>query len=197
MAIALEGVTRSGNRTRLTDCFNQLFSDVCVDDQQKWQLAEKVALARYGRLPDDIAGCLDVIVSRIMRLKEELLELALAAGSAEICRSCGGECCLFGKYHVSVLDLLAYRIDRSEAVVPDFNSAPHCPYGGIDGCRMPPRFRPLTCVIFNCDAVEQRIGEDGRTRFAAAEQELRDAVRQAETLLGFRASRALLLSCDE
>lgn len=168
-----------------------------MDDQQRWQLAGTVALARYGQLPAETVDRVERIVGRIMLLKEELLELALAAGSAALCRSCGGACCLFGKYHVSVLDLLAYRISRTEAVVPDFDSAPHCPYGGIDGCRMPPRFRPLTCVIFNCDAVEERMGDDQRTRCAVVEQELRDAVRQAESLLGFRASRALLLSCEE
>jgi hypothetical protein len=168
-----------------------------MNDQQRWQRAGKAACLRYEQLPGDTGEGLEILVSRIMLLKEELLEQALAAGSASICRSCGGACCRNGKYHVSLLDLLAYRITRSEAVVPDFTKAPHCPYGGIGGCRMPPRFRPFTCVIFNCDAVEERMGADGRERFALAEQELRLAVKQVETLLGFRAGRALLLSCDD
>ena len=168
-----------------------------MDDQQRWQRAGKVACTRYEQLLIDTRDCLVTLVSRIMRLKEELLELALTAGSAAICQTCGGACCLSGKYHVSVLDFLAYRITLAEAVVPDFGRVPHCPYGGTDGCRMPPRFRPLTCVIFNCDAVEGRMGDDARERFAAAEQELRVAVEQVETLLGFRAGRSFLLSCDE
>jgi len=168
-----------------------------VDDQQRWQRAGTAVCEKYEQLPDDTREGLAGLVKRIMLLKEELLDLSLAAGSGAICRTCGGACCRNGKYHVSLLDLLAYRISGAAAVVPDFGKAPHCPYGGTGGCLMPPRFRPLTCVIFNCDAVEEQMGEHDRERFRAAEQELRDTVKRAEALLGFRVGRALLLSCDE
>lgn len=166
-----------------------------MDDQQAWQRASAVAERNYRLLPAGTRSSLDGLIARIMGLKEELLGLALAAGSAAICRSCNGECCRKGKYHVSQLDLLAYLSVMTEAVVPDFSNTPFCPYGGTDGCLMAPRFRPLTCVIFNCELVEDRMGADDKIRFAAVERELRDTVGLAERLLGYRVARAALLSC--
>jgi hypothetical protein len=132
-----------------------------------------------------------------MKLKEELFALSSATESARICRECGGRCCLNGKYHVSVLDLLAYRSVGVAPVVPDFGLAPRCPYGGPEGCLMPPRFRSMTCLIFNCDLIEDRMEQNSRKRFSACERELRDAVAMADGILTWRAGRALLLSCDE
>jgi hypothetical protein len=131
-----------------------------------------------------------------MRLKEELVGRTLGAGSAGICRQCGGECCLNGKYHVSVLDLLAYLSSGTEPVTPDFDAGPACPYSGADGCLMPPRFRPLTCVVFNCELVEERLDSDELTALYAAENRLRDAIAGASRIAGQRLERALLLTCD-
>lgn len=167
-----------------------------MEDHQTWRRVKEAAEASYDRLPAATRARLDELLDRVMGLKQELFDLSAAAGSARICRECGGRCCLNGKYHVSVLDLLAYRSAGAAPVVPDFGTAPLCPYGGSGGCLMPPRFRPLTCLIFNCDLVEDSMGEAGRDRFAACERELRGAVAMADELLACRTGRALLLSCD-
>lgn len=167
-----------------------------MEDQRKWIRAKEAAVTSYDRLPGATKARLDELLSRIMGLKQELFNISSAAGSARICRDCGGRCCLHGKYHVSVLDLLAYHSAGVAPVVPDFSTAPLCPYGGIEGCLMPPRFRSMTCLVFNCDLVERHMEEAGRARFLACEQELRGAVAMADDLLACRAGRALLLSCD-
>jgi hypothetical protein len=165
-----------------------------VDDQQKWQLSCAATFQGYELLPSDTRVGLDELIAGIMQFKQELFDLALAAGGGDICRTCGGQCCLNGKYHVSVLDLLAYRSAGVEPVKPDFGAHPLCPYGGEAGCSMTPRFRSMTCLIFNCEQLEERLGADDKQRFAEAERNLRSTVDQAEKLLGYRAGRALLLS---
>lgn len=168
-----------------------------MDDQKKWQKAVAGAYQRYDRLPADTGIALDGLIAGIIQLKQELFELAQVAGGGDICRTCGGQCCRYGKYHVTVLDLLAYRSAGVEPLMPDFATPPCCPYGGPDGCRMEPRFRSMTCLIFNCDLLEERMVDDVRQRFAAAEGSLRAAVARAEQLLGYRAGRALLLSLEQ
>ena len=167
-----------------------------MNDQQRWDRAAKAASGAYEHLPQETRVLLDALIAQVMRLKEELVEQALAAGSAAICRTCAGQCCRNGKYHVSVLDLLAYRSSGTEPVVPDFRLSPACPYSGESGCRMAPRFRPMTCVVFNCELVEGPMGPDERTDLHAGEQRLRDAIAKASSLTGRRLDRALLLSCD-
>lgn len=196
MAIAREGVTRPGNRTRLTDCFSQFFSGAFVNDEQRWARAIAAAGTAYERLPAGTRAELDALIGRIRRLKEELVEGTAAAGGDSICRGCGGKCCLNGKYHVSVLDLLSYRITATDPVAPNFGAAPACPYSGEAGCLMPPRFRPMTCVVFNCELIEGRMGPGERDALYEGERLLREAISLANRVAGSRLDRALLLSCD-
>ncbi len=167
-----------------------------MTDQQRWDLAVEAAGSVYEHLAPETGAQLDTLIGQIMRLKEELVERALAAGSASICRTCAGRCCRNGKYHVSVLDLLAYRSSKTEPVVPEFSPGPACPYSGASGCRMPPRFRPMTCVVFNCELVEGPMEPDECTALYEKEKLLRDAIARANNLTGRRLDRALLLSCD-
>ncbi|MBI2354405.1 MAG: hypothetical protein HYV06_05140 [Deltaproteobacteria bacterium] len=167
-----------------------------MNDEQRWASAVTAAGAAYERLPAGTGAELDAVIKQIMGHKQELVELALAAGSASICRGCGGECCLSGKYHVSVLDLLSYRIAAADPVAPNFGAAPACPYSGMSGCLMPPRFRPMTCVVFNCELIEGRMGPNERAALYERENLLREAIAQANRIAGSRLDRALLLSCD-
>ncbi|HEY4744455.1 MAG TPA: hypothetical protein VIH45_07330 [Desulfuromonadaceae bacterium] len=167
-----------------------------MSDQEQWDRAVKAAGSAYAQLPLETRGQLDGLIGQIMGIKEELVERTRAAGSASTCRTCAGQCCRNGKYHVSVLDLLAYCSSGTAPVVPDFGPGPVCPYSGESGCRMPPRFRPMTCVVFNCELIEDPMGPDERTALYAGEQRLRDAIARASRLTGQRLDRALLLSCD-
>jgi hypothetical protein len=149
----------------------------------------------YTGLPPDSVTELNLLIEKIMQLKQNLVELAVAAGSSNICRTCGGECCLHGKYHVSVLDVLAYLKNNGELIVPDFSSSPDCPYSGISGCTMAPGYRPMTCVVFNCQQVEDQLTPAQRSIFHTIEQDLRAAVIKAGHITAPRLDRALLLSC--
>lgn len=166
-----------------------------MDDQQTWAQAVETASRYYEHLSTKVRAELDALINEIMRLKEQLSEQTLSAGSAHICRTCGGKCCLNGKYHVSVLDLLAYRNTLLEPVVPDFTAYPHCPYSGESGCLMPPRFRPMTCVVFNCDLIENQMKPRQCEALYECENQLRESIRQACRIAGRRLDRALLLSC--
>lgn len=168
-----------------------------MDDQLNWQRTVTMVGRKYDTLAGDVRSRLDELLCLIMNLKQQLYDLSFAAGSSSICRECGGACCLNGKYHVSALDLLVYRSAMVEPVIPDFNNHPLCPYGGGQGCNMPPRFRSMTCLVFNCELVEERMEPRGRECFTAVELKLRAAIRGVEELLEYRAGRAALLSCQE
>ncbi|MBT1072076.1 hypothetical protein [Pelotalea chapellei] len=165
-----------------------------MDDRQSWHKAQVSAWECYERLSADRREQLDCLMGRIMLLKEQLLNLALTAGSRLICRDCGGKCCLYGKYHVTVLDLIINRKHSAEPLAPDFSTYPFCPYGSADGCCFTPRLRPLTCVIFNCELLEDRLDEHARHQAAMCERELREACAEAEMIAESRLTRSALLS---
>ncbi len=166
-----------------------------VKDQALWEQALAATRNIYARLPPGCATELDGLIEEIMRLKQNLVELVIAAGSANICQACGGECCRYGRYHVSVLDIMAYLKSGAEPLTPDFSANPACPYSNLMGCTMAARFRPMTCVVFNCQQVEDLLSPLQMQIARGYEQELRDAIGRAGQISGQRLDRALLLSC--
>jgi hypothetical protein len=136
------------------------------------------------------------LIDEVMQLKQKLVELVTHAGSSTVCRTCEGQCCLFGKYHVSILDLLAYRKTGAEPLVPVFDPGPACPYADTAGCRMAPGYRPVTCVIFNCQPIEDLLTPGDRHTMQELERKLRETVNRATSLCGRRLDRPLLLSCS-
>jgi len=167
-----------------------------LDDQTAWDRAVATASRMYTDLPPDSVIELNLLIEKIIQLKQTLVDLAVAAGSAEICRACGGECCLYGKYHVSVLDILAYRKNSRAPVVPDFSTHPACPYSDTSGCTMASGYRPMTCVVFNCQLVDDQLTSAQRETFSNCERDLREAITRAIRTSGQRLDRALLLSCS-
>jgi hypothetical protein len=61
---------------------------------------------------------------------------------------------------------------------------------------MPPRYRPVTCVIFNCQLIEDRLSPSDRDALHGYERRLRDTVSRAGHTGGIRLDRPLLLSCS-
>jgi hypothetical protein len=165
-----------------------------VNDQDRWERACAAATATYDALPPGDRTKLDGLIGEIMQIKGKLVEVVTAAGSSAVCRDCGGQCCLLGRYHVSILDLLAYRKTGAEPVVPAFAAAPACPYSDSSGCLMPPVYRPVTCVIFNCQLVEDLLPAADRECLQRCESRLRAAVSEAGSICGLRLERPLLLS---
>ena len=167
-----------------------------MNDQQAWDQAVTAADEMYSRLPTGTRVELDGLIDEVMQLKQKLVELVTCAGSSTVCRTCEGQCCLFGKYHVSILDLLAYRKTGAELLVPAFGPGPACPYADISGCRMATGYRPVTCVIFNCQPIEDLLTPDVRQSMQELERKLRETVTLATSLCGTRLDRPLLLSCS-
>ena len=165
-----------------------------MNDQAAWNQALTTTSGWYFDLPPDSRLELDGLIEEIMQIKQKLVDLVTASGSSTICRNCGGMCCLLGKYHFSVLDLLAYRKSGNNPPVPDFTSSPACPYSDTSGCSMSPRYRPTTCVIFNCQLIEERLTPAERTTFRDLETKLRDTVAHTGRVHKIRLDRPLLLS---
>jgi hypothetical protein len=159
-----------------------------------WEQAVTTVSNWHLSLPSGIRAELDGLLEEIMQLKQKLVEQVTSSGSASICRTCGGDCCLLGKYHVSMLDILAYRNTGVEPVTPDFSTSPACPYSDVSGCLMPPRYRPVTCVIFNCQLIEDRLMPTERDSLHEYESRLRDTVARAGRLHNIRIDRPLLFS---
>jgi hypothetical protein len=167
-----------------------------VNDQAVWEQSIESVKIIYSGLSIGIAAELDGLIEDIMQLKQNLVELATSAGSSAICRTCFGECCRHGKYHVSVLDIMAYLKTGIEPISPDFSTNPTCPYSDIAGCIMAPDYRPMTCVVFNCQQVEELLTSAQQDAMFRFEQELRNAITRAGLITGMRLDRALLLSCS-
>lgn len=167
-----------------------------MNDQAAWEQAVTTASKWYFGLPPGIRAELDGLLDEIIQFKQKLVELVTSSGSSTICRTCGGECCLLGRYHVSVLDILAYRKTCVEPVVPVFGASPACPYSDASGCLMPPRYRPVTCVIFNCQMVEDRLTATECHTLHEYELRLRATVARAGRIHDIRTDRPLLLSCN-
>jgi hypothetical protein len=165
-----------------------------VNDYTKWEQAVTAASEWYSNLPAAIRSELDGLLEEIMQIKEQLVAQVTSSGSSAVCRECGGQCCLLGKYHVSVLDILAYRKTGFEPVRPDFSSSPSCPYSDASGCLMPPRYRPVTCVIFNCQQIEDRLSAAELDSLHERERRLRVTVARAGRVHESRTDRPLLLS---
>jgi hypothetical protein len=165
-----------------------------MNDQEAWRRGVRFMDEFHGRLPRHTREQLGGLLTGYRRHKGEML--TLTTGSHAICRDCGGQCCLNGKYRFSGLDLLALLDQQAPLPAPDFNQKPLCPYGDAGGCRMEPAFRPLDCVLFICGAIEGVLEERVASALAPLEQELRRTVQQAETLLEQPLGRPLLLLAE-
>lgn len=202
MTIAREGVTRPGNRTRLTDCFNQFSENpdvqdwIRVTDLTLWHNATERLERLLAGLPVATARELSQLLVRYRTSKEIIAEVVEKAGAAAICRECAGQCCLNGKYRVNVVDALACLVAQRQPTV-DFFHKPACPYGTDAGCSMKPGLRPADCVVFICDAIDQKLSAQARSILAAQEQVLRDCVLKVSGLLDDTMGTPLLLWADK
>jgi hypothetical protein len=167
---------------------------VHVNDQAVWEQAVTAASEWYRELPSPVRAELDDLLEEIMQLKQKLVGQVTSSGSTIICRTCGGECCLMGRYHVSILDILAYRKTGVEPVLPDFSAGPACPYSDASGCTMSPGYRPVTCVIFNCQLIVDRLSAAALDSLHEHKRKLRDTVARAGRIHYIRIDRPLLLS---
>ena len=163
-----------------------------MNDQQLWNLGTGRLVALLADLSATAVQSLTLQLTRYQKGKESYAAVVADVDAASVCRECGGQCCLNGKYRINVFDALA-RVAAEITTSADFSQKPLCPYGANAGCTMEPGLRPLDCVLFICDAIEQKLSPQARLVLAAEEQDLRECVQNASHLTGEMLGSPLLL----
>jgi len=167
-----------------------------VDDQQLWNIGITHLQTLYCSVPREAEPGLTALVTRYSQTKAELAAVIAEIDAASVCRHCGGQCCLNGKYRINVFDALVC-VARQNIPSALFAQKPVCPYGSRDGCSMEPGVRPADCILFICDALDEKLSPDSRMILAAGEQELRACIEQASLLLGEPLRTPLLLWAEK
>ncbi|MDD2736143.1 MAG: hypothetical protein PHF56_19615 [Desulfuromonadaceae bacterium] len=139
---------------------------------------------------------LAALLARYCQTKEALASLIEEIDASSVCQRCGGQCCLNGKYRINVFDSLAF-IARQFITSVNFNQKPVCPYGSHDGCSMEPGLRPADCILFICDAIDEKLSPQSRMILAAGEMDLRECIEQASRLTGEPLRTPLLLWAEK
>jgi hypothetical protein len=163
-----------------------------VDDRQLWNLGTVGLKCLLADLSVGTGFTLTMLLTRYRKAKEAFAAVVAEVDAASVCRECGGQCCLNGKYRINVLDTLA-RIAAEIPTTADFSQKPVCPYGTGAGCAMEPGLRPADCVLFICDAIDQKLSPQARYILATEEQDMRECIRKASGLTGELLGTPLLL----
>lgn len=152
-----------------------------VTDREKWNMAVAAVADEFSRLSPARRDEIGTAAEEIRSCKEAIQGVAERVAAAEICASCGGECCRTGKYHFEVADLLVYLAGGRDLFMPRYDQDA-CPYLGAKGCLMEPGWRPVNCISFNCDRVESLIDPRELERMTGLERGLREGCRRIERL---------------
>lgn len=192
MVIACPWVTVVRNRTRLTDCSGHTYF---MNDQDLWNAALRQIREAWTSFPPPVAERLTLLLRQVAAHKEGLHALVTTSGADRLCHPCGGQCCFGGKYHVTIVDLLAHLALGVEIFTPCFD-APVCPYLGAHGCLMQPAVRPRTCIVFLCEPVLERIGVDELSSIDRLESGLARLYAEIGELLAISAASSLLFVAE-
>ncbi|HYS42507.1 MAG TPA: hypothetical protein VEM32_00870 [Geobacteraceae bacterium] len=166
-----------------------------MTDRETWNLAVAAVTAEFAALPPARQAIVAELAGVVKREKEALHAAVDKVSAGEICTSCGGECCLTGKFHFTVVDLLVYLAEGRELFIPGFHQG-RCPYLGAQGCLMAPPYRPFNCVTFNCEQVESLLEPAEKERCVLRERELRTLYGKFEELFANRFMGGLLMNCE-
>lgn len=191
MVIALFRVTGSGNRTRLTTCFDQFIPWCCVNDTENWQTSVETAREEFRLLTNEQLVAVRSLAGGVMACKGELTALFDALNGGAVCSLCRGECCRAGRYHFTAVDLLAYLVTSAELFLPRFNNGA-CPFLGDSGCLMQPLYRPYNCLTFVCDRIDAGMEPCQRGTFSALSERLFGCYREMEAMFHNRFTGGLL-----
>lgn len=170
-----------------------LWTGECLTDQEMWDNAVAVVRREYTALSVGLKAEVGAMADLIRHKKEEIFSLTENKGAPEFCGNCGGACCARGKYHFTVVDLLVFFSGNVTLFTPSFHGG-LCPYMGNGKCLMPPSFRPLTCIVFHCEPLENLLSSVELERMYALERGLRDHYAHLESLFGTRFTQGLLLN---
>ena len=175
---------------------NALFFFSPMNDHELWKRAVAQLEKEYHALPPSSADAVNHFLKLIQELKKSIHRIVEQVDVGTICSMCGGECCFRGKYHVTVIDVLAYLAAEKELFTPLFLED-WCPYLVESRCAMAPDFRPFNCVTFNCERVEGLLELDRAEHFYVLEKELRCCYEAIEKLHGKRFLHGLLINYEQ
>jgi hypothetical protein len=163
-----------------------------VDDQQLWNLGTVRLKGLLADFPVGAGLALSKLLTCYRQTKEALAAVIAEVDAASVCRDCGGQCCLNGKYRINAFDYLA-RLAEEIPTSADFTQKPVCPYGTDAGCTMEPGLRPADCVLFVCDAIDRKLSLQARLIIAEREHDLRENIHAASNVTGEQMGTPLLL----
>lgn len=164
-----------------------------MTDFQTWDAAVAALREELELLPVERKQFLVDVVGRIMSVKQRLGSMCDdVVDCATICKRCGGQCCLAGKFHFTAVDLLAFLLTEVPLFTPNFGSLPGCPYSSGAGCLMSPAYRPYNCITFICDEIEEGLNLEEKREFYLLADRLRDAYAEIEQSCGRRFMGGLL-----
>lgn len=166
-----------------------------VTDDEKWRIGLAAVVEEFAALDEARRCAVVALVHQIMAVKGEIAACFSLVDGAAVCAQCGGECCRAGRYHFTVIDLLAYLVAQRKLFTPSFDSGA-CPFIGGDGCLMEPQFRPYNCVTFVCDRVELEMAPGPRQDFNSLCDRLLTCYLEMEALLANRFRSGLLINCE-
>lgn len=166
-----------------------------MTDDEKWRIGIAAVAEEFAALDGARQDAVTALVRQIMAIKGEIAACFSLADGTAVCAQCGGECCRAGRYHFTVIDLLAYLVNQQRLFTPSFDTG-SCPFIGKAGCLMEPQFRPYNCVTFVCDRVELGMEADQQQSFSSLCDKLLDCYLEMETLLGNRFRSGLLINCE-
>ena len=167
-----------------------------MDDQQSWNLGIARISDLLENLPKDVRRPFALHLARYRQIKELLAATVSEYDSATVCRDCKGQCCLNGKYRMSVFDAMALLIEPFQLSV-NFAKKPLCPYGAEDGCLLEPANRPADCILFLCDALDQMLSPQARGQLSEQEHELRECILCVSALINEPMGKPLLLWAEK
>lgn len=164
-----------------------------MTDQESWSAAVAAVSREYELLPGTVRQRVAEICSEVSDVKVAYQGLAATVDAGGICADCRGLCCGHGKHHFTVVDLLGYLASGRQLFRPHFDN-PVCPYHTGSGCLMEPGLRPLNCIIFLCDRLDELLSEPAKRELASLETELRRLYHCLDLLLGNRFANGLLIT---
>lgn len=164
-----------------------------VTDDELWRLGVRAVVNEFGGLAPAQLTTLKAGAEELMALKTAMQAVAERVNCAVICSTCGGECCVRGKYHFSAIDLVVYLLTGKELFDPRFANG-RCSYLAEDGCLMPPQYRPFNCVTFVCEQIEVHLPTSDKEFFYAAESKLRLIYKELQGMFTDRRMRGSVMS---
>ncbi|UFS71643.1 hypothetical protein LPW11_05465 [Geomonas sp. RF6] len=163
-----------------------------ADNVKAWGAGVARVQEAFVRLSPEKRGELHSLACHLMARKSAMQALVEQVDAAATCAACRGACCASGRYHFRNADLLVYLVTGEPLFTPLFGNGA-CPYLAVEGCLMPPAYRPFNCITFNCEAIEDLLPAGDTARFYQGERELREIYRQIEELFPGRSLHGALL----